>query len=302
MKVIAFDVGGTNIEFGLVEDGKIVKKGGTDTKEIHNRESFISILKNIINAASGDSGIDAISMGIAGLVNPDTGEILFSPNLPYLNGLNLRRALEKVADFYIDNDANVYALGEWQFGAGMKKDNVVVLTLGTGVGSGIIVNGRLVRGANYYAGEAGHISIDLEGQVCRCGQRGCLESYIGGDYFPEFAKYYYRHVNDSTCEQCTMRELSEKARSGDKEAQYLFNIYGRYLAVGLVNIIHLLDPEIVVLGGGVAESFDLFKHSMFSELKRRVMGFERRKLTIKKGILGREAGIFGGFVLAAGKL
>ena len=302
MKVIAFDVGGTNIEFGVIEDGKILKKGETSAKGIQNQESFVSILKNIINAATGEKEIDAISMGIAGLVNPDTGEILFSPNLPYLNGLNLRKALKEVADFFIDNDANVYALGEWQFGAGLKKDNVVVLTLGTGVGAGIIANGRLLRGANYYAGEAGHIVIDFEGQVCKCGQRGCVESYIGGDYFPEFAKYYYRRESRSLCEKCTMLELARRAKKGDRKALYLFEVYGKYLALGLVNIIHLLDPEIVVLGGGISESFELFKEAMFKELERRVMGFSRRNLKITKGILGKEAGIFGGFVLAKNKV
>ncbi len=302
MKVIAFDVGGTNIEFGVIEDGNILKKGETSAKGIQNQESFVSILKNIVNAAIGDRGIDAISMGIAGLVNSDTGEILFSPNLPFLNGLNLKKALENVADFYIDNDANVYALGEWQFGAGMKKDNVVVLTLGTGVGAGIIANGRLLRGANYYAGEAGHIVIDFEGQICRCGQRGCIESYIGGDYFPEFARYYYRRQIQNLCEECTMLELSKRAKGGDIEAMYLFEVYGKYLAVGLVNIIHLLDPEIVVLGGGIAESFELFKESMTNELKKRVIGFERRNLKITRGKLGKEAGIYGGFVLAKEKV
>ncbi len=297
MRVVAFDVGGTNIEFGIVEDGKLIKKGGTETKEIKSSDAFIHILKNIINAASGDRPPDAVSMGIAGLVNSDKKEILFSPNLPFLNGLNLKDAFRDVADFFIDNDANVYALGEWQFGAGELKDNVVVLTLGTGVGSGLIVNGKLVHGANFYAGEAGHIPIDMNGQVCRCGQRGCLESYIGGDYFPEFVKYQFRRKGIE-CEDCNMRALYQKARKGDKEALYLFTVYGKYLAVGLVSIIHLIDPEIIVLGGGIAESFSFFKESMLEELRLRVMGFERRKLIIKKGVLGKEAGIYGGYTLA----
>ncbi len=297
MRVISFDIGGTNIEFGIVEDGKIVNKGKTDTKEIKSRETFVHILRNITLAASGDTPFDAVSMGIAGLVNPKSGEILFSPNLPFLNGLNLKEAFKDIASFYLDNDANVYALGEWRFGAGEQKDNVVVITLGTGVGSGIIVNGKILRGANYYAGEAGHLIIDFGGQWCRCGQRGCLESYIGGDYFPEFSMYFMRKMGYE-CKKCTMKELYSMAVKSDHIALSLFEEYGRYLAFGLVNIIHLLDPEVIVLGGGIADSFDFFKESMMDELAKRVMGFEKRKLKIKKGILGKEAGIYGGYVLA----
>ncbi len=298
MRVVSFDIGGTNIEYGIIEDGKILQRGDTSTKGIKNQESFVNILRNITFAVSGEVSPDAVSMGIAGLVNPDKGEILFSPNLPFLNGLNLKDAFSDIAKFYLDNDANVYALGEWKFGAGEGKDNVVVITLGTGVGAGIIANGKLLRGANYYAGEAGHIIIDFGGQWCRCGQRGCLESYVGGYYFPEFAKHFLRKMGRN-CEECTMQKLYVMAiNDRDEIALNLFKEYGRYLAYGLVSIIHLLDPQIIVLGGGIAEGFDLFKETMLREIANRVMGFNKRKLSIKKGILGKKAGIYGGYVLA----
>ncbi len=301
MRVIAFDIGGTNIEFGIVEDGTIKERGKTSSKDIKDKNTFVHILRNIILAASKDRKVDATSVGIAGLVNPQKGEILISPNLTFLNGLKLKDALSDITDFYIDNDANVYALGEWRYGAGEGKDNVVVLTLGTGVGSGIIANGKLLRGANFYAGEAGHVIIDFGGQWCKCGQRGCIESYIGGDYFPLFAERFLRKMG-KTCDKCTMEKLYKMALEDDKDALYLFSEYGRYIAFGLVNIIHLLDPEVIVLGGGIAESFELFKDAMMAELRRRVMGFERRKLSIKKGILGNLAGIYGGYVLAKEKM
>lgn len=297
MRIIAFDIGGTNIEFGIVDEDKILKHGETSAKEINNKKNFIQILKNIIIAASNEMQVEGISIGIAGLVNSDNGEVLFSPNLPFLNGLNLKEHLSDLAKVYIDNDANVYALGEWWFGAGERKDNVVVVTLGTGVGGGIIANGKLLRGANYYAGEVGHLIVNFGGQLCRCGQRGCWESYVGGDYFPVFSTYFLRKMGQES-KNLTIKDLFVKAVNGDKISLSLFNEYGRYLAYGLVNIIHLLDPNIIVFGGGIANSFDFFKDAMMEELRKRVMGFESRNIEIRKGLLGKHAGILGGYVLA----
>lgn len=296
MRVLCVDIGGTNMEMGIIENEKIISR---NSKGVKSAESYNGLLTLIKAFKQAHGNMDAIGIGIPGLVDTN-GMVIASPNMPFMNNVNIKKEMEKSlgVKVYVGNDANLYALGEWQFGAGEKKDNVVVITLGTGIGGGIIINKKLVLGVNFFAGEIGHILINADGQLCNCGQRGCFEAYAGGDYFEKYAAKSLLKAGVGISKNFSMAELYKLAAAGEQCAIKLFQEYGRYIAKGLVSIIHLLDPEKIIIGGGISKSFKFFKDAMTEELASRVMGFESRNLSIEQALLQSDAGLFGAYFLS----
>ncbi len=292
--IIGIDVGGTFIKSALMSlDGKIQAKGKALTEAQKGPGKVIENIKDAIRSVWTE-GVTAIGIGMPGLVDMTTGIVRIPPNFKDWIEVDLKSPIENEfgVPTYIGNDANNYGLGEWQFGAGKGFNNLIVLTLGTGVGGAIILNGKLYVGSRYAAGELGHVTIVTDGPQCNCGNRGCLESFIGTHYLLHRAsvllKRNFREV----------RELYELAVSGNWVARELFKEYGMYLGVALTNFIHIFDPDAIILGGGVVNSFDLFKDSMFSEINKRVMKIPGRENLVLKSKLGDEAGILGSFYLA----
>ncbi len=291
---VGLDVGGTFIKSALLdENGKILRRGKTPTESQSGPDRVIENIRNAIYSVI-EEGTTAIGVGMPGLVDMETGIVRIPPNFKEWDEVNLKSPLEKEfkVPVYIGNDANNYGLGEWQFGAGRGYKNLVVLTLGTGVGGAIILNGRLYVGSRYAAGELGHITIVSDGPQCNCGNRGCLESFIGTQYLLHRASILLRRSFDE------VRELYDLAVSGNFTAKELFREYGRYLGIALTNFVHIFDPDIIILGGGVVNSFELFKDSMTEEMGKRVMKIPGRKNVVVKGKLGDDAGILGSFYLA----
>lgn len=296
-RIIAIDVGGTNIKYGIVAGGVVQTFSSEPTYPEAGKDQLLEKLKGIIKKYSKVSA--RVGLGIAGLVDHERGVVYNPPNFPGWDEVDVKRILESSTNVrcFVVNDANAYALGEWQFGSGRGFEDVIAITLGTGVGGGIITGGRLILGAMNFAGEIGHMVIDPSGPVCNCGQRGCLEAFLGNGYFSQRARAYFQRQGQKL-DDYSPHILAELARNGNKSAAFLWQEYGTFLGIGLVNLIHLFDPDVIVLGGGISGAFDLFIDSCLQILRSRVMGFERRKLKIEKASLGSNASLLGAYYFA----
>jgi len=290
--VLGIDLGGTNIKFGLVEDGRVREKGTIPTEANLGKDAVISKVVGIVRIF--EKQVSKVGLAVAGLVEHHEGIVFSPPNLPGWDVVKLKEIVtnETGKEIYVLNDANAYAIGEWRYGAGRGKNDIVAVTLGTGVGGGIVSGGKLVLGATHFGGEIGHMVIDPTGPQCNCGQRGCWEAYLGNGYFSQRIKAYYTR-DGLYLEEYSPEKLSELAKGGDYKAQKLWEEYGEYLGLGLVNLIHIFDPELVVIGGGISNAFEFFISSCLDVLSERVMSFSHRKVSVVKALLGEEASILG---------
>ena len=253
---IGIDIGGTKISLVLGTDkGKILARREILTRTGNGTRACVKDLIANLRALILRSGISpkkilGIGVGCPGAVNSKKGTLPRSPNLPGWAGVPLRRFLQTATGLpvFLANDANAAALGEQQFGLGKGCENLIYMTVSTGVGGGLIVKGQLLEGAGSVAGEIGHISIVPEGKKCACGKRGCLEAYASGTAIAGF----YR---EKSCKKVRgAKEVGIAAREGDKFAIESYQKAGYYLGIGLANLLNILNPEKVVIGGGVLKS------------------------------------------------
>ncbi len=292
--VIGLDVGGTKIAAGAVDNqGRIFKKIITPTDA--NRGKKI-ILKNILWAASKVwlPGLRAIGIGMAGQCNFQTGVFVSGPNFPKnFKNIAISKILEKNfrVPVYLDNDARAFTLAELIFGAGRGYKNIVGLTIGTGIGGGIVVDGKILRGKNNTAGEVGHMMIDTSSPFrCGCGKIGHFEAASSGTALENL---YKRLVS----KKLPGPEIVAKARNGDKKASQAIAILAQNLALGLANIAHLLDPEVIVIGGGLSNIPSLWLPTL-RNFKKLVIFKSLKNTKIVKSKLGDKAGIIGAALLA----
>jgi glucokinase len=307
--LIGVDLGGTNVRIGIVSPkGKILKKvqystdiskGGTALFE-----GLVSNLRDLIQShIKGSTKLLGIGIGIAGAINMQKGIILESPNMPDLNSFKLRDFLKKKfsSPIAIENDANAFTLGEGWVGAAKGLKQFCGITLGTGVGGGIVVDGRILHGAEGMAGEVGHMVIHPEGPLCGCGGRGCLEVYASAAGIRRMALEAVEkgkgegilRVSGRDPQKIRSEKIFEAAQSGDQTAQQIFNQMGRFLGLGLVNLIHLFNPEKIVIGGKVSQAWDYFIKSTMETIEERSMKGPREKVKIVQAKCGDDAGILG---------
>lgn len=283
MRVLVSDFGGLRVKWGLFEDGKLLERGITDSTSVSRPEKFKEFI--------GRFEYDRFVLGFAGLVKD--GIVLHAPNHPSWDGYNLHRIFG--GDVVIENDANLFTLGEAIYGAAKGRKFVLGVTLGTGVGGGLVINGQIVRGAGGLGMEIGHITIGMEGPPCNCGSYGCAEAYLGGAYFVErAARLFVRHGKSPPK---SMKHLEESARMGVRLARSLWDEYGRYLGILMASLINIFDPEIIVIGGGIAAAYDLFKEAMLQEIRRRRVAYILNT-EIVPSQLGAEAALWGGYHLS----
>ncbi len=267
---VGVDVGGTKIEAALVENGKILKK-----KKIRTPKKPQEILKAVAGAIEGVRGkkkIHGIGVGFAGFVDSKKGIVISSPNIPPAKNLKVKKFLEKrfKCNIALENDANMFALGEFFYGSGKRHSNMVALTLGTGIGSGVIANGRLVRGKGI-ASELGHTVIDFSsGKKCMCGNTGCFESLVSGKAVVERARE--KGLNAKSAKQ-----VAALAKKGNKRAREAIKETGRFLGIGMANAANAFDPEVIVLGGGLSGS-RLLVESAKKEMKKYVVVKNRARV------------------------
>jgi len=307
---IGIDIGGTNLRLALVDhQGVILHKTRGRTDIHHGRQAFISLLGTGIQSlmrAARDNGVQpaGIGAGVPGLISND-GQVYVSVNLHPLDGVNLRDELQALTGLpaVVANDVNAFAFGEHMFGAGRGYRSFLMVTLGTGVGGGLILDGRVWTGADGVAGEFGHMTVEPEGRPCPCGNRGCLEQYASARALVAAAREMIRRKGDlfgvgHHHGQLSTRMLAAAAHGGSPEALALFAEAGRYLGIACASVANLLNLEAVIVGGGVAASFDLLSESMKQEVIVRAFPIPGQRLVIRQASLGDDGGILGSAALA----
>lgn len=293
--VISVDMGGTKIRTGVVDEyGGVKHKKSISTEANLGKESVIERLIELIQGIYNDvvlkSEIIGIGLAVPGPYDNKSGVFHNPPNLPGWDKFYFPGALETYLKIPIKviNDANAAALGEYIYGVGKGYKHLVYLTLGTGVGSGIIIDGKLLMGSRGFAPELGHITIDKNGPHCNCGNAGCLEALASGTAISRIAQGNIKNNQESILrEMCSgdfmqidSRMVAEAATKGDSLALSIMKEAGRNLGVGLVNIIHSFDPEIIVFGGGLTDALNLMMPSIKSEIANRVMSNQKDKVKL----------------------
>lgn len=313
MFTIGIDLGGTNTKLALVNDeGRIVARRLISTGEYPARETFIEAISDCVKGILrskrlAPKAVRGIGIGTPGLVDSRKGIVYSLTNIPGWDRVPLKRMLEKKTHLpvFVDNDVNLMALGELKFGAGRGAKNLVCLTLGTGVGGGIIIDGRLYRGATLAAGEIGHIPINEKGPRCKCGGRGCMERYVGNRYIVESAARKIRRgrktivtkLVNNDLSKVTPFILSKAAGRGDELAISVWQETGRHLGVALAGVVNLLNPEVIIIGGGVANAGRILFDATRKALKERAMEIPAKAVKIVRAKLGQDAGIMGAVTL-----
>lgn len=308
------DIGGTNIKYGLVDPkGKVLFREQRPTLVEKGAEPLMHLVTNIAerllyHAADEEYEIKGLGVGTPGAVDTRIGKVIsLSPNIHGWQGMEIGRILRERLNLpvHVDNDVNAMALAESKFGAGVGYDSVVCVAVGTGVGGGIVLNGKVWRGANFTAGEIGHISVDVEGPKCRCGSRGCLEVYCSSEAIMNRAKDKLRNgltptfeeVVDGDIGSLTIKKLFAAVKKGDEIAIEVISETAVYLGAGLAGVVNLLNPEIVIIGGGVADGGGGFIEAVTAEIRRRAFGSAVEKLRVAKASLGNDAGFIGASIL-----
>jgi glucokinase len=305
---IGVDVGGTNSKGAIVvRDGRIIDRVEIPTDPTAGTKGILAVVEELLRRAP-DLNADAkcIGVGVAGFVHAPTGSVTFAPNLVY-DDPQIALAVHARTDLpvVVDNDANAAAWGERTFGAARGCDDIVLLTLGTGIGSGIIAGGRLVRGHTGAGAEFGHVVIDPDGPQCKCGLRGCFEQFASGEAIERMAKEAVRAAPDSSIlafatslEAIQGEHVARAARERDAVALGVLRTAGIYLGIGLSNIANIFDPETIVLGGSVVEAGEAYLGPARDQLFAMTTAQRRRPMRLDVTLLGNDAGILGAAALA----
>ncbi len=307
---VGIDIGGTNITVALVTGkGEILRKIRFPTRVEEGKTKTIEcILKALDAIMKGlrSNSIEGIGIGAAGDIDRDRGVVRFSPNLLWKGVPIVRLIREKFnMKVVLDNDANAAAWATYILETGRKVKNLLCITLGTGVGGGIILNGRIYHGASGSAGEIGHMTLNPQGQRCKCGNYGCLETYIGSAYIVKKAIRKIRKGEMSLIKKTaggnlksvTPETIQVAALKGDKLARRIWKEAGEYLGIALSGVINLLNPEVIVFGGGVARAGELIFKPMKAEIRKRTFKtpFEKVKFTCTR--FGEDLGVIGAALL-----
>jgi glucokinase len=314
---IGVDLGGTNLRIAAVDgDGKLLSKLTTGTEVHLGRDHVIGEMCDAIESLSvkfrDSRQLAGIGIGVPGFIDMDTGTVMRSPNLPDWINFPVRQQIERKlgTTVILENDANAAAMGEKWLGAGRNLEDMAMYTLGTGVGGGLVFDGRLLHGMSGMAGELGHFNVEPEGHPCGCGSRGCLEQYasataivrmaheaIASGHAPDLAEGARGNI------EFTSRGIYQLAIQGHVSAQRIYQTVGRALAIGIGGMVNALNLPMYVIGGGVASAWDAFAPTMFEEMKVRSTiysltapdrvepGAKHTVVTI--ALLGSDAGLYG---------
>ena len=312
INVIGVDLGATNIISLLVsKDGEVVARDARKTMGEKGKKKTISqiiisakdVLKKGEEEGISAESIMALGIGGPGPLNGDGGVIHVAPNIPGWTNTNLVEELEGEFDLpvYLENDANAAALGEWWLGAGRGIDNLVLITLGTGVGGGIIIGGEVLHGARHTAGEIGHMIIREGGLLCGCGNHGCLEAYASSSAVVKRTvgaikrgeKTVLTDLVKNKLEDITCELVYDTARDGDKLCKRIVEETGEYLGIGITNIVNTINPEMVILGGGMAKAGDLLFKPVRKYVKEHAFTAAMKGVKIVPAALGVNAGAIG---------
>ncbi len=310
MYYMGIDLGGTNIAAGIVnENHEIIKKGSTPTKAGRSGEEVIADMGALCNRLVAEAGLtldDIASAGIAspGAVNPETGVIAYANNLRFKDFpiCDILRSHFPVKNIYLENDANAAALGEAMGGAAKGEKISLMITLGTGVGGGIIIDGKVYSGFNFAGAELGHTVIEYNGRQCSCGRKGCFEAYSSATALVKMTKEKLSECKDTQMwdmcggdiERADARIAFAAMKKGDKAGKEVVDMYISYLACGITNMINIFQPNVLSIGGGICNEKDYLLKPLLEIVEREQYTRDNKiKTKIKIAELGNDAGIVG---------
>jgi glucokinase len=301
--VLAADIGGTNVRVALVDaEGRILLREEADTPK---RESAIEIsdlisavANRILHEGSRHRPVRAFGLAIPAIIDYSRGSVLESPNLPSLNGFEIGPYVAKKTGLPVkmENDATAATIGEHWLGAGQGANNVIGVTLGTGVGGGIILNGKVFHGVDGTAGEVGHICVEPEGPLCGCGSHGCVEQFASATAIVRQAKERLPETQSSplnVLQDFTAEDVYNAAKDGDKISKEVFEIAGYYLGIALAGLVNVLNPDVIFIAGGASSAWEMFIGPTLEQVEKRAFQRPAERVKIVRGQLGDDAGILG---------
>ncbi len=315
MYYLGVDLGGTNIVVGLLnENYEIISKKSTETLRERGSDEILKDIARLCIETIDENNIKKedvrwIGVGSPGTCDSANGVVIYANNIKFDN-VNVRKAIQKYIDLpvYIGNDANCAAYGEFFAGAGKGTKNTSMITLGTGVGGGFIVEGKIIEGSHFAGAEIGHTVISVDGRPCSCGRKGCFEAYCSATALIDMAnemadttdKTTLHKLNENNKKNTTAKMVFDCFDAGDEYISEVVNTYYTYLSEGITNIINTFDPEVIVIGGGVSGRGEKLTEPLIKKIKERVYGGEL-KVEIKIAELGNDAGIVGAGLLGLNK-
>lgn len=307
--VLGVDVGATVVKAGLVhKSGKIISKTSFPAKDFITKKAFINrIIKQISqlikNANISNKDLAGIGIGLPGRVDYNRGIVHDLTNIKGWREVPLKKILNKFfkIPIYIDNDANVFAQGQLKWGAAYDVRNAICVTLGSGVGGGLIIDGKVYRGSNYSAGEIGHICIDINGPRCGCGSSGCLEAFVGNEYIMNRVIKRIKEGKKTSLISMVNRKLSNISpemidRAANRKDAFSIKIWeevGTYLGVGLSGLVNVINPEKIIIGGGISKAGRFIFTPLKKELIKRAMNQHLKVLRVVSADFVDEAGVVG---------
>jgi len=308
--IIGIDIGGTIIKGALfTAEGNLVQAASIETQAYQGTEKVLKNLLSLVNSLKEkERGCSAIGIGVAGVLDAKKERLLQSPNLKNLENINLKHFLVESVKLpaYLENDANAAALGEKWAGAGRNIENFLLITLGTGIGGGLVLHGDLWSGEHGKAGEFGHMIVEQGGAACACGKKGCLEAYSSGEAISRMAREALqsgacsslKNLSSGNYDIIDAEMVYHAAQNGDAVAVEVYKRAAQYLAIGIANVNNLLDIHHIIIGGGVSKAFNLFAAVLIEEVKKQVFRISQDRIMIVPSQLGSEAGIYGAAYLA----
>ena len=307
--VIGVDIGGTNIKMGAVDyRGNILKTIKTPTEAQLGVDALLERIRihvQQIQSAVSEHNLVAVGVGIPGAVLVREGIVTQAPNIPALGGLPVRQMLQERIQIpcYLENDANAIAIGEYWQGAGKGYKHICCLTLGTGTGGGVIIDGEVLHGADGMAAELGHIAVQADGAPCNCGSRGCLETFASANGIIRILSEELSRNSGSTLAGITRDALTpalvyQHALDGDVLARNVLEQAARGLGVGMASLVNIFNPEVIVLGGGVAAAWDILMPVAIDTMKARSFRAMAERVKVVRAQHGSDAGIYGSAYVA----
>ena len=301
--VLAIDLGGTNLRMAAVDRaGTILHRTKYETPKSERADEIVGVILTAADecrrATEERSRVIAVGAAVPATINAPEGTILKAPNIPALDGFRFSAAIadELNLPVILENDANAAAIGEHRFGASRGFESSICVTLGTGVGGGIVLDGKILRGADGTAGEIGHIGVEPQGAPCGCGSRGCVEQYSSATAIVRLKRELENQYPKSVLRNktnCTSLDVYEAGRAGDALALEVFRRMGFYLGVALADLVNVLNPEVIVIGGGAAAGWDLFAHHVREQIDARAFREPAKRARLVRASLGDDAGILG---------
>ncbi|MDK2824721.1 MAG: glucokinase [Clostridia bacterium] len=301
--ILGIDVGGTNIKAGLVDYRGEIKD--FQSMPTHKEKGPVCILNSIIELIRSYQNkvlLTGIGIALPGSVNSQTGTCLYSPNLKWEN-IQISQRIKEATDLNVEiiNDANAACLGEYFFGAGNKCGSLICLTIGTGIGSGFILDQKLFVGSSGFAPEAGHLVIKSDGPFCSCGGQGCLESFVSAPAIVRRTREKIERgtptsltsIENVNLEELTIKQIFEAAQLEDHLAKEIIMETKEYLSIGLANLVNIFNPQQIILGGGVIDIGNAILDGLEEKVKQSIYPTLRDPLKIENAMLGNQAGVVG---------